>query len=287
MSRITFKDAGAVLSVVAGGVVYGASFAFLTYPNNIVSGGLTGVAQIINLLTGLPVGVMVILMNIPLFAVAWKKFGTRFIVYSLIGMAGTSIFIDLFNTLHLTLTNDTLLAAVYGGLLNGIGGGLMYHVGASSGGTDIAARLVRRKYPYINFGTIGLALNVVVVVAFAVIFHRFESAMYTMVTMFVSSRVVNLILYGMANSGVCYIVTVRPHEMSRAIGEQLSRGSTILRGEGAYSGEERDVVLCAMRRSQIPALRRIVAEVDEKSFVIVTESHEVFGKNFGNISRIE
>ena len=287
MVRITGKDIGAVLSILAGCVLYGASFAFLTYPNNIVSGGLTGVAQIVNLLTGLPVGVMVIVMNIPLFAVAWKRFGLRFILFSLIGMGGTSVFIDLLGTLHLTLTNDTLLAAVYGGLLNGVGGGLIYRVGATGGGTDIAARLVRLKYPHINFGTIGLALNVVVVIAFAVIFRRFESAMYTMITMFVSSRVVNLILYGLANSGVCYIVTVRPREISRAIGERLSRGSTILRGEGAYSGEERDVVLCAMRRSQIPALRRIVAEVDESSFVIVTESHEVFGKNFGNIAKID
>lgn len=287
MVRITGKDIGAVLSIVAGCALYGASFSFLTYPNNIVSGGLTGISQIINLLTGLPVGIMVIVMNIPLFAVAWKKFGLRFILLSLVGMAGTSVFIDLLDTLHLTLTDDTLLAAVYGGLLNGIGGGLIYRVGATGGGTDIAARLVRRKYPYINFGTIGLALNVVVVVAFAVIFHRFESAMYTMITMFVSSRVVNLILYGLANSGVCYIVTIRPREISRAIGERLSRGSTILRGEGAYSGEERDVVLCAMRRSQIPELRRIVTEVDEKAFVIVTESHEVFGKNFGNIAKID
>lgn len=287
MVRITRKDVTSVLSVLAGCAVYGASFAFLTYPNNIVSGGLTGIAQIINLLTGLPVGVMVMVMNIPLFAVAWKKFGGRFIVYSLIGMVGTSVFIDLFDTLHLTLTNDTLLAAVYGGLMNGIAGGLVYRVGATTGGTDIAARLVRRKYAHINFGTIGLALNVVVVVAFAVIFHRFESAMYTMITMFVSSRVVNLILYGLANSGVCYIVTSTPHEMSRAIGESLSRGCTILKGEGAYSGKERDVVLCAMRRSQIPSLRRIVASVDESAFVIVTESHEVFGKNFGNISKIE
>ena len=287
MFRITARDVGAVLSILAGCALYGASFAFLTYPNSIVSGGLTGVAQIVNLLTGLPVGVMVMILNIPLFAVAWKKFGLRFIVFSLIGMAGTSVFIDLFGTLRLTLTNDTLLAAVYGGLLNGIGGGLMYRVGATSGGTDIAARLVRRKYPHINFGTIGLALNIVVVIAFAVIFHRFESAMYTMITMFVSSRVINLILYGLANSGVCYIVTIMPREISRAIGERLSRGCTILKGEGAYSGEERDVVLCAMRRSQIPELRRIVAEIDEKAFVIVTESHEVFGKNFGNIAKID
>ncbi len=285
--KITFRDVREAASVLLGSAVYGASFAFLTYPNNIVSGGLTGISQILNLLTGLPVGVMVMVMNIPLFLVAWKRFGVRFLVYSLIGMAANSVFIDLFGSLHLTFTNDTLLAAVYGGLMNGVGGGFVYRVGATTGGTDIAARLVRRRYPHINFGTITLGLNTVVVIAFAVIFKRFDSAMYTIITMFVSSRVVNLILYGLSNSGVCYIITVKPHEISRAIGEQLSRGCTILPGQGAYSGEERDVVLCALRRSQIPALRRIVTELDESSFVIVTESHEVFGKNFMNISKTD
>lgn len=285
--KIKFRDIKDVAFILLGCVLYGASFSFLTYPNNIVSGGLTGIAQILNLLTGLPVGVMVMVMNIPLFIVAWKKFGVRFLLYSLIGMVADSVCIDLFNTLHLTFTNDTLLASVYGGLMNGVGGGLIYHVGATTGGTDIAARLVRRKYAHINFGTISLSLNAVVVVAFAVIFRRFDSAMYTIIMMFVSSRVVNLILYGLSNSGICYIITIKPREISRAIGERLNRGATILQGEGAYSGEERDVVLCALRRSQIPALKRIVTEIDERSFVIVTESHEVFGKNFMNISKTD
>ena len=227
---------------------------------------------------------MVMVMNIPLFVVAWKRFGVRFIVYSLIGMVADSLFIDLFSSLHIVLTNDTLLASVYGGILNGLGSGLVYHVGATTGGTDIAARLVRKKYPYMNFGTVSLALNTVVVAAFAVIFHRADSAMYTIITMFVSSRIVNLILYGLENSGVCYIITVKPKEISRHIGERLHRGATILHGEGAYSGEDRFVVLCAVKRQQIPELRRIVTEVDGNSFVIVTQSHEVFGENFMNIA---
>ena len=285
--KIKSQDIRDIVSIVVGCALYSASFAFLTYPNSIVSGGLTGIAQILNLLTGLPVGVMVMVMNLPLFAVAWKRFGVRFILYSLIGMIGTSVFIDLFNSLHFVFTNDTLLASVYGGLMNGVGGGLIYRVGATTGGTDIGVRLVRRKYAHLNFGTISLGLNSVVVVAFAVIFHRYDSAMYTIITMFVSSRVVNLILYGMSNSGVCYIITVMPKDICIAIGEQLHRGATVLQGEGSYSGKERDVILCAVKRQQIPTLRRIVSEIDEHAFVIVTESHEVFGKNFGNIAKID
>ena len=200
-------------------------------------------------------------------------------------MVGSSLAIDFFNLFHVTLTNDILLAAVYGGLLKGLGWGLVYTTGATGGGTDILSRLLRRKYPYIHMGTISLVLNATVVVAFAVIFKRADAAMYTIITMFVSSRVINLILYGTANSSICYIITAYPHDIARSIGQRLHRGATLLKGEGAYSGEERDVVLCAVKHQQIPALKKIVSDIDEHAFVIVTQSHEVFGKNFQSIEK--
>ena len=280
-------DGRAVAMTLLGCVLTGVSFSFFTYPNSIVSGGLTGIAQILNLLTGLPVGTMVIAMNVPLFVVAWKQFGLRFIVYSLIGMVGCNVAIDLFALFAWPLTEDILLAAVYGGLLKGLGYGIIFAEGGTSGGTDILSRMLRRKYAYIQLGTISMALDATVVVAFALIFRRADAAMYTIITMFVSSRMVNLVLYGTANSSVCYIVTVHPHHISRAIGEKLRRGATLLKGEGAYSGQERDVVLCAVKRHQIPTLKKIVSEIDGHAFVIVTQSHEVFGKNFQNIEKTD
>ena len=280
-------DGRAVGINLVGCLIVGLSFSWLTFPNNIVSGGLTGIAQILNLLTGLPVGVMVIVMNVPLFLVAWRQFGLRFIIYSLIGMVGSSLAIDLFALFRIVLTDDILLAAVYGGLLKGLGYGLIFYAGGTSGGTDILSRMLRRKYAYIQLGNISLALDATVVAAFAIIFKRADAAMYTIITMFVSSRVVNLLLYGSFNSSVCYIVTVHPHDIARAIGEKLRRGATLLRGEGAYSGEERDVVLCAVKRQQIPTLKKIVSDIDEHAFVIITQSHEVFGKNFQNIEKTD
>ena len=287
IKRFLKTDGRAVLLTLAGCAIVGFSFSFFTFPNNIVSGGLTGVAQILNLLLGLPVGTMVIVMNIPLFAVAWKQFGPRFIIYSFIGMAGSSVAIDLFNLFARPLTNDILLAAVYGGITKGLGYGLIFSAGGTSGGTDILSRMLRRKFAYIQLGTIGLVLDAAVVLAFALIFKRADAAMYTVITMFVSSKVINLILYGAFTSSVCYIVTVHPHEIARAIGDSLRRGATLLKGEGAYSGEERDVVLCAVTRQQIPALKKLVSGIDEHAFVMVTQSHEVFGKNFQNIEKID
>ena len=285
--KATKHDFWIIVQILFGCAIVAASFSFLTYPNNIVSGGLTGVSQILNLLTGLPVGMMIAAMNVPLFIVAWRKFGIRFIIFSLIGTAGCSVFIDLFSLIDLTLTNDMLLAAIYGGVFYGLGYGIVYRAGGTTGGTDILARLLRRRYPHINFGTISLALDVVVLVTFAIVFNRFDASMYTIIMMYVSSRIVNAILYGLSNSGVCHIITVMPGEICEAIGGRLGRGATIMRGEGAYSGTDRYVVLCAVKRQQIPTLRRIVSEVDEGAFVIVTESHAVFGENFGDISDID
>ncbi len=283
--RFLKTDGKAVGINLIGCMIVGMSFSWITFPNNIASGGLTGIAQILNLLTGLPVGVMVIVMNVPLFLVAWRQFGLRFIIYSLIGMVCSSLAIDFFALFHVALTRDILLAAVYGGLLKGLGYGLIFYTGGTSGGTDILSRMLRRKYAYIQLGNISLCLDAVVVTAFAIIFKRADAAMYTIITMFVSSRMVNLVLYGTFNSSVCYIITVHPHTIARAIGDKLLRGATLLKGEGAYSGEERDVVLCAVKRQQIPALKKIVSGIDEHAFVIVTQSHEVFGKNFQNIQK--
>ena len=283
--KITKQDIWTTAQILAGCMITGASFSFLTYPNNVVSGGVTGIAQILNLLTGLPVGVLAVAMNVPLFVVAWRKFGIRFIIFSLIGTAASSLFIDLFAMLHLTLTNDMLLASIYGGLLNGVGYGLVYRVRATTGGSDIGARLLRRRYPHINFGTLSLLLDGLVVVTFAIVFKRFDSAMYTIIMMYVASRVVNLILYGLSNSGVCHIITVRPREIAEAIGGALGRGATIVEGEGAYSGEARYVVLCAVKRQQMAELKDLVIHIDPDAFIILQEAHQVLGDGFAKHSK--
>ena len=289
MKNLTFTktDIKSVILIIVGAAIAAAGVSFITYPNGIVSGGATGIAQIVNTLTGLPVGVMTVVLNVPLFVLAWKKFGIRFILGSLLGMLTSSLFIDLFAALNLVLTDDLLLTAVYGGLIKGFGYGLIYTTGATGGGSDIAARMLRRRYPYINFGTISLALDAAVVIAYALVVHQFDTAMYTVITMFVSSRVVNLLLYGAMNSSVCYIITVKPREIADAIGEQLRRGATLLKAEGAYTGEERFVVLCAIKKQQIAALKKIITAIDERSFVIVTESHEVFGQKFSSIYKAD
>ena len=281
---VTREDAQSVLMVVLGTAINAVGFSFITYPNSIVAGGVTGIAQIINHFTALPVGMVSMVMNIPLFIIAWRMFGLRFLLLSLLGMVSSSLFIDLFNLFGLCLTDDLLLAAVFGGLVKGFGLGLVYKTGGTTGGADIGARMLRRKYPYINFGTLSLSLDAAVVLCYALSIGKLDAAMYTVITMFASSRVVNLVLYGAMNSSVCYIITIKPREIAEAVGESLHRGATLLKAEGAYTGEERFVVLCVIRRREIAEVKKIIHRIDSRSFVIVTSSHEIFGKNFSNIA---
>lgn len=266
-----------------GSVLAAVGFQFFTFPNSIVSGGVTGIAQIIHLLTKLPVGVMIMVMNVPLFIIGWKRLGARSLIGALVVMILNSVLIDLLAMTDIVATDEPLLAAVYGGVINGAGYGLIYTAGTTGGGTDIVAKLLRRKYSYINFGTLQLGLNVVVVLTFAFLFQKYDSCMYTMIEMFISSKVINLVLYGPGVSEVCYIISDEGVKLKDAITKTMGRGVTFLRGEGAWSGKEKHVILCVVKRPEIAQLRNLVRSVDENAFVIMSEAKDVFGKGFGNI----
>ena len=192
--------------IVGGAACYAVGYCFFFYPNSVVPGGVTGVSTIVNFLTGAPVGVLSIVLNIPLFAFAWRHFGLRFMLMSGAGMALTYIFIDGFNLLGFAATHDPLLACTIGAALNGTGLGLVYRSGATTGGTDIIAKVLRQKYPYINFGTFIMALNVVIISAYALIFRRLDAAFYAVIAMFVVSRAIDTVLYGLDTSKVCYLI---------------------------------------------------------------------------------
>ena len=270
--------------IVGGAACYAVGYCFFFYPNSVVPGGVTGVSTIVNFLTGAPVGVLSIVLNIPLFSFAWRHFGLRFMLMSGAGMALTYIFIDGFNLLGFAATHDPLLACTIGAALNGTGLGLVYRSGATTGGTDIIAKVLRQKYPYINFGTFIMALNVVIISAYALIFRRLDAAFYAVIAMFVVSRAIDTVLYGLDTSKVCYLISNKSAELDEAITATMHRGVTKLRGEGGYTGEEREVLMCVIKKRQITDIRKLVKAIDPNAFFIVTDAKDVFGNGFGNIN---
>ena len=269
--------------VALGSALFAAGFQFFLYPNSIIVGGVSGIAMIINYLVGLPVGIMTIVLNIPLFIIAWKHFGGKFIISSLVGMLLSSVLVDVLAVIDYSPTDDMLLACLIGGAIKGLGLGLIYYAGATTGGTDIIAKFVRLRFPYINFGTIVLLTDAVIIIAFAAIFDRVEAAMYAVIAMFVVSKVIDLVLYGIDNSSVCYIISENSEQLVKDITDKLHRGVTILSGEGAYSHKDKQVLLCVIKRTQIADIRKIIKSIDENAFFIVSDAKNVFGKGFGDI----
>jgi uncharacterized membrane-anchored protein YitT (DUF2179 family) len=276
------------LVIVLGAAVYAVGFQFFLFPNAIVSGGLVGIAMIINVFTSLPVGMLTFVMNVPLFLVAWKHFGLDFLLSSLAGVALSALLVDLFALRSFVATNDPMLASIIGGVIKGAGLGMIYYVGATTGGVDIVAKVLRQKQPHINFGTIVMMIDIAIIAAYAIALHKLESAMYSMIAMFVVSKVIDAALYGIDNSVLCYIISEKSMELTQEIiNGTMHRGVTLLQGEGAYSHAPKKVILCGIKRTQIAALRRVVRSVDEHAFFVVSDAKNVFGKGFDNIAEVK
>ncbi len=275
------------LLITLGAAIYAVGFQFFLYPNNITSGGVVGTSMIINQLTGMPVGVMTILLNIPLFIIAWRHFGLDFLIGSLVGMGLSSVLVDVFAGLDLSFTDDPMLAAVIGGAVKGMGLGMIYYVGGTTGGIDIVVKILRKKLASVNFGTIMLCLDTIIIAVYAMVLGRYESAMYSLIAMYVTTKVVDLVLYGIDNACLCYIISESTGEITKEIvSGPLHRGVTLLEGRGAYSGTQRDVIMCVIKRQQIGQLKRLVRNVDEKAFFIVTNAKNVFGNGFESFSEV-
>ena len=275
------------LTIILGCVLYAVGFRFFLYPNNITSGGVVGTAMIVNQLTGLPVGVMTILLNVPLFLVAWRHFGLDFLIGSLAGMGLSSVLVDVFAGFGIVATSDPMLASVIGGVIKGAGLGIIYYVGATTGGIDIVVKILRRRLASVNLDTIMLLLDTGIIAAYAMVLGRYESAMYSLICMYVTTKVVDLVLYGIDNACLCYIISDNTTAITQEIvSGHLHRGVTLLDGKGAYSGSHRDVLMCVIKRQQIGQLKRLVKAYDEKAFFIVTNAKNVFGNGFENISEV-
>ncbi len=282
-----FKKAVKYLLIALGALIYAVAFQFFMFPNEIVAGGVTGIAMIINAVTHWPVGVMIIVMNVPLFLISWRHFGMEYMIASLVGMGLSSVLVDLFAVSGIVATTDPMLAAIIGGVIKGAGLGIIYYHNGSTGGIDIVIKFLRQRYSHINFGTIMLIVDAAIVVAYALVLDQYQSAMYSIIAMYVVTKVVDLFLYGIDNSALCLIISDQSEELTEMIlSGHVHRGVTILEGEGAYSHSKKHVMMCVVKRTQLPEMRRLVKSVDERAFFVVTDAKNVFGKGFESISEV-
>ena len=281
MKSKAVKTLWSYLIIVGASLIYAVGFNWCYVPNDIAFGGITGVGQIVNfLLPWAPIGTVVIVLNIPLFLLGWRLLGGHLLISSLFAMAVSSVFIDLIDSLYQFPPMDPLLACIFGGVLLGLSLGLVFQQGATTGGTDLLARLIKLKLSWLPMGKLLLAVDLVVIAAVSVVFQNLFSALYGLVSLYISSLVMDGVLYGMDQAKVAYIISNRPKEISDTIVRELDRVVTILHGMGAYSGADKEVLFCAFKQRQIVALKRVVKEIDPSAFLIVCEAHEVLGEGF-------
>ena len=261
--------------------VYALGFCWCYAPNGIAFGGITGVAQIINAaLPQAPIGMLVIALNVPLFLLGWKFIGIRLLISSLYAMAVSSLMIDGLDLLYRFPAMEPFLACIFGGLLMGLSLGVIFQQGATTGGTDMAARLLKLKLAWLPMGRLLLLLDLAVIVAVALAFRSLNSALYGLVALYIASMAMDGVLYGLDSAKVAYIISRRHEEIRAAITSELDRGITLLQGRGGYTGEETQVLLCAFKQREIVTLRRRVKEIDPAAFLIVCSAHEVLGAGF-------
>lgn len=281
----TLRPALELLELVAGCAIFALGFNLFLSPNEINAGGLSGLAMVLNRVFGfISIGLFMVLMNLPLFIISGFKIGKKFFVGSLIGMGLSSVFIDLFAKIPVPET-EPLIAALYGGVICGLGLGLAFLSGSSTGGSDIAVRLLKRRYQNVPIGTISICFDVIVIIIAASVFGKFSVALYSGIASFVSGLVVDAVVYHFDYSKVALIITKKHEQVAAELDRQLDRGATFLRGEGSYTREEMMVVLAAVKRHQVADLKRLVMEVDPAAFVIVQDAHQVLGDGFSRYSK--
>lgn len=280
-----FKTAWDYLFILLGTFFYTASVYVFTAPNNIAPGGVTGLATALHyLFPALKIGTTVTLINIPLLVAGYRFLGKRFIFKTLVSTVLFSVLHDyVFELFMPAYTGDKLLASLFGGVLSGLGLALVFIKGGSTGGTDITNRIIQKKLPYISLGKIVLASDAVVILFASAVFGEIESAMYAAVAMFMASKVMDGVLYGADIGKMVMIVTSKPERMCEEVNTKINRGTTVISAKGGYTGQDKYVIMCAVKTNQFYKLKRLIYSVDDNAFMMVTNSTEVVGKGFKNI----
>ena len=271
-----------VINVIATGL-WAIAINMVIIPNQIAPGGATGITVTLNYVTGLQIGLMSFLINLPLLIWAWKLLGRTFVLQTLLTITTFSVMVDvivpLFPSIP-TYTTDPLMGAILAGVLNGIGTGLVFMYGSSGGGTDLMIKIFKHIYPHLSVGQIVLIVNSMVMSMSAFVYGSFDALLYGLVMTFTSGQIVDLILNGAASANSIYIITSCPNEISEQITHQLHRSATIIQGEGAYSHHNVSMMFCVVRKHELHKLRELVQRTDPKAFLVIHDAKQVFGGNF-------
>lgn len=266
-----------ILILIAASALYGIGISLFLDPNNLAPGGVTGISIIFNRITSIPTGTLYFLINIPILIIGLWKFGWKFMIKTILAIVFTSIFTNYFSQ-YSVVTTEPLLAALAGSVFCASGMGLIFKNGATTGGTDIIIKIIRLKYPHLKTSFLFLVTDCIIVGTSWFVVKDFNTIMYALITLVVMNHVLDWVLYGSDEEKLVYIISDTPEKIASRLMSEVDTGITILQGKGAYTNMDKQVLMCAVRKSLEPQIEEIVKEEDKYAFLIVTNASEIYGE---------
>lgn len=263
-----------------GAFIYSSAVTMFITANEISPGGFTGIATLINYLFSLPSGIILLLLNIPVLILGFLKFGGIFIVKTAIATGIVSFALTVTDAILPSFHIDKILASLFGGILMGLGLSLILLRGATTGGVDILAKIINCRFRHLTVGRVILIMDAAVVALAAFVYGNIESALYSSVSLYASSVIMDKMLYGGDKGKLIYIVSLKYKEICKEINSTLKRGVTVLSARGGYTDEERQLLLCVVRVHEVSAVYSILDKIDKSAFIIVADAGEIVGEGF-------
>lgn len=278
----TLVGRGLLLILFAAVYAFGVS-CFLD-PNNLAPGGVTGIAILVNRLVNIDTGTLIFLFNIPIMALSIWKFGFKFTASTIYTLVWISFFTNFFE-ISGAWTREPFLAAVAGGAINAVAIGMILRLGATTGGTDIVIKLLRNRYPFLKTGAFFFIIDSIIVLLSLFVFGSVDTVLFAALTVFVTSRVLDLVLYGSEEARMIFVISDEAETIAEAFMQELQRGVTYLHGQGAYTGRDKKIMLCIMRKRQAPDAVAIIKDIDSHAFLIIASASEIYGEGYKDYYR--
>lgn len=270
-----------MLETILGALIMAAGVSLFLLPNQLSSGGIAGVATIFYYLLNIPMGIVIIAINIPLFLFSMYKVGKMFFLKSTLGTVAMSVFIDLLDKIE-PLTNDRFLACIYGGILLGLGTTLLLKSESSTGGSDLISYIAKKYKPTVRSGNIIVIIDIIIIALNVIFFKEIEIGLYSAIAIYIMGKIIDIFFEGINFTKLMIIVSNKSEEIAKQIDQKVARGSTGLYGKGMYTNENKLILMCAAYRKDVARIKIIAKEIDPKSFIVITNSREVVGQGFKN-----
>lgn len=268
-----------IIQIAIGTALMAVAVDLFLLPNQISSGGFSGIGTILYYLFEFPVGTTTLLLNVPLFIIVLIKDGRKFFFNALIGTAFLSFFLNIFQRFG-ALTQDRFLACIYGGIITGIGTAIVLKANSSTGGTDLVAHIIRKIFPWIRTSMTIIFLDTIIIAANVLFFKELEIGLYSAITIYIMGKIIDLFFEGIDFAKMILIISPKNKEISRRINKQIRRGTTALYGKGMYKNEDKEILMCVVSRGEVRHIMKIIRDIDKQAFIIITNAREVYGKGF-------